>query len=31
MKDIIIRQTVDNDIFKIKEILRVDFGRPGKN
>lgn len=31
MKDVIIRQAVDNDIFKIKEILREAFGRPGKN
>lgn len=31
MKDVIIRQAVDNDIFKIKEILRGAFDRPGKN
>lgn len=31
MKDVIIRQTVDNDIFKVKEILREAFDRPGKN
>lgn len=31
MKDVIIRQAVDNDIFKIKEILREAFGRPGQN
>lgn len=31
VKDIIIRQAADNDIFEIKEILRKAFDRPGKN